>query len=331
MIKRALLIAVLLAGFIPQARAQTTPITTLTAAASTCTAGVCLVANLRPDVGGATFTINANAGGNTIQFEASGDGGSTWVALSVTPSNSTTTVTSSTSTGVWQANLAGYTNARIRMSTQTSGNTAVNIYPSTASARTSGGGAGGGVASVVIAGTSNQITATGTCTITSTGTCTLSIPNSPVFTTPIIGAATGTSLLATGLVDGTVPVGISTGASCTLGTTSGCTSVAYNHAYQLNQEATAGTGVTYTLPATAVGKQYCVVNSGTTSVVNIGILTVYPPASSYVIYNGVVNTVGAGGTHGIASGGAAGDGACFVAIDATHWQVWVQSGTWTEN
>lgn len=40
-----------------------------------------------------------------------------------------------------------------------------------------GGGPGGGVTSVVIAGTANQITVTGTCTVTTTGTCTLSIPS----------------------------------------------------------------------------------------------------------------------------------------------------------
>lgn len=39
------------------------------------------------------------------------------------------------------------------------------------------GGAGGGVSSVIIAGTANQITASGTCTITSSGTCTLSLPS----------------------------------------------------------------------------------------------------------------------------------------------------------
>lgn len=186
-------------------------------------------------------------------------------------------------------------------------------------------------------------TASTTCTLTDSGivdtaagllaACTGCAPlASPSFTgTPALNTATGTSLLLTGIMDGTVPVGVSTGTSCTLGTTSGCTTVAYNHAYQFNQEATAGTGVTYTLPATAVGKQYCAANSGTTGVINTGILTVYPPSSSYVILNGVVNTVGGGGTHGVASGGAAGDAACFVAMDATHWQVFVTSGTWSEN
>jgi hypothetical protein len=132
------------------------------------------------------------------------------------------------------------------------------------------------------------------------------------------------SLVATGILDGTAPITISTGTTQNIGT-------AYSSGYYFNQEGTAGTGVTYTLPATAVGKQYCVQNSGTTSIINIGPLTVYPPASSYVILNGVVNTVGGGGTHGVASSGAAGDSACFVAIDATHWEVFVGKGTWTEN
>jgi hypothetical protein len=135
---------------------------------------------------------------------------------------------------------------------------------------------------------------------------------------------TVTSLVATGIVDGTAPITITTGTTGNLGST-------YSSGYTFNQEATAGTGVTYTLPATVAGKQYCVQNSGTTSVVNAGVLTVYPPASSYVILNGVVNTIGGGGTHGVASGGAAGDTACFVAIDATHWEVFVGKGTWTEN
>ena len=143
-------------------------------------------------------------------------------------------------------------------------------------------------------------------------------------TAPILGAATATSLLATGIVDGVAPITITTGTTGNLGST-------YNTGYTLNHEGTAGTGVTYTLPATATGKQYCVKNSGTTSVVNTGVLTVYPASGSYVILNGVVNTVGGGGTHGVASGGAAGDGACFVAIDSTHWEVFVGSGVWTEN
>jgi hypothetical protein len=144
--------------------------------------------------------------------------------------------------------------------------------------------------------------------------------------TPALGAATATSLLASGIVDGQAPITITTGTTANLGTT-------YKSGYTFNQEATAGTAVTYTLPATATGLQYCVSNSivSGTGAPDTGVLTVYPPASSYVILNGVINTIGGGGTHGVASGGAAADSACFVAIDATHWNVYVQKGTWTAN
>jgi len=128
----------------------------------------------------------------------------------------------------------------------------------------------------------------------------------------------------TGTLDGREPVNLNTVAAVNVGST-------YSHGYYFNQNATAGQGVTYTLPSTQGGKRYCIKNSGTTGVVNTGRLTVYPAASSYVILNGVVNTVGGGGTHGVISGGAAGDEACFTAVDGTHWDVTVIQGTWTEN
>lgn len=142
-----------------------------------------------------------------------------------------------------------------------------------------------------------------------------------------VGTLSPASVLASGIVDGTVPITITTGTTATLGAAS------YKSGYTFNQEATAGTGVTYTLPATAVGLQYCVANSivSGTGAPDTGILTVYPPASSFVILRGVINTIGGGGTHGVVSGGAAGDAACFVAIDATHWTVYPQSGSWTAN
>lgn len=172
--------------------------------------------------------------------------------------------------------------------------------------------------------TSSPIVAADITNATITGT---QLAASLALTTPNIGAATGTSLLATGIVDGTAPITVTTGTSATLG------AATYKSGYTFNQEGTAATGVTYTLPATAVGLQYCVKNSivSGTGAADTGVLTVYPPASSYVILNGTRNTIGGGGTHGVASGGAAGDSACFVAIDATDWEVYVQVGTWTAN
>jgi hypothetical protein len=71
----------------------------------------------------------------------------------------------------------------------------------------SGGGGSGTVTSVIIAGTANQITATGTCTITTSGTCTLSIPTSYLASPPNIGgttaaAGTFTSVTDSGLTSG---------------------------------------------------------------------------------------------------------------------------------
>ena len=59
-----------------------------------------------------------------------------------------------------------------------------------------GAGGGGGVSSVVIAGTSNQVTVSGTCTITSTGTCTLSLPAAIILGTD--NSTAGTLQLANG-------------------------------------------------------------------------------------------------------------------------------------
>jgi hypothetical protein len=55
----------------------------------------------------------------TGQFEGTADG-STWVALSMTPSNSATTVTSATAAGLWTASVA-LQGLRVRASALSSG------------------------------------------------------------------------------------------------------------------------------------------------------------------------------------------------------------------
>lgn len=127
------------------ARAQVS----LSAAGTDCTiSNSCLTVAVGANTGGVTFSITSNASGNTIQFEGAADGingapPTLWVALNVTPSNGTTAVTSTTNTGVWQANVSAYTNVRMRMSTLAGGTTTVLIRQSTASARAGGGGSGG--------------------------------------------------------------------------------------------------------------------------------------------------------------------------------------------
>src|ERR1035437_6129249 len=123
----------------------------LTASTTDCTvASSCLSVSVGPSQGGATFTLSGTFSA-TVQFEASGDGGVTWVALNVTPSNSTTAATSATGAGSWQANVAAYTNVRERVSTYSSGTVVATLIESLASARAGGGGGGGGGSGTVTA------------------------------------------------------------------------------------------------------------------------------------------------------------------------------------
>lgn len=80
---------------------------------------------------------------------------------------------------------------------------------------------------------------------------------------------------------------------------------------------------TFTLPATAAGKQFCVRQANAAT----NLISVTPPASSYVeaTDGGSYCVV----SHAIRSGGANGDLLCLVAIDATHWAVQASKGTWT--
>jgi VCBS repeat-containing protein len=146
--------------------------------------------------------------------------------------------------------------------------------------------------------------------------------SSPTFKTPALGDATASSLLATGIVDGRVPVTITTGTSYTLGGT-------YNSGYTFNQEATASTGVTYNLPSgtAAGGQQYCIANSYNGSAGDYGVLTLNANGiGKYIIYNGA-RSVSNGN---IQSSGALGDSICVVRIDGSNWQVVGQPvGTWT--
>jgi hypothetical protein len=138
-------------------------------------------------------------------------------------------------------------------------------------------------------------------------------------TIALIGIQNSGNLLASGIVDGTAPITLTTGASATLGGT-------YNTGYTFNQHATAATAITYTLPTAAAGKQYCVKNSYNGSAADTGTITLQTSATGqFLISNGTLSATGGY----IISAGAAGDAACAIAIDSTHWEVYAQSGTWT--
>lgn len=135
--------------------------------------------------------------------------------------------------------------------------------------------------------------------------------------------------IISGIVDGLSPVTVTTSASCTLGTTSGCNATAYSSGYTFNEEATAATAVTYTLPAASAGKHYCVANAYNGSAANTGTLELLTAGSGqYVIFTD--GTLSASGGY-VISGGAAADAACVVGVDSTHWLLYTQSGTWAKH
>jgi hypothetical protein len=177
------------------ARAQSITTANLTASGANCPTASPLNALCVPvgvTFGAATFTLEGTWVA-TVQFEASGDGGGTWVSINVTPSNSTTAVTSATGNGVWQANVAGYTNVRMRVSAFTSGTVIATISTSSASARSGGGGGGGGVTSLNSETGAISILPTSPITVTNgAGTITVACP-----TCNTSGATIGGSIAAT--------------------------------------------------------------------------------------------------------------------------------------
>jgi hypothetical protein len=167
----------------------------------------------------------------------------------------------------------------------------------------------------------------------STNTITANQPlynTSPVFATPSLGAGRATSLIASGIVDGAAPVTITTGASCTLGTASGCNSIAYSSGYTFNQESTPSAAVTYTLPTAAAGLQYCVANSYNGSNPTTGSLSIQTSASGqYIIFTD--GTLSASGGYVSSGVGAAADAACVVGVDSAHWQLYANRGAWVKH
>jgi hypothetical protein len=150
-----------------------------------------------------------------------------------------------------------------------------------------------------------------------------------IFSVNGTGILSVASMLASGIADGKAPVTVTTGASCTLGTAFGCATTAYNSGYTINEESTAGTAITYTLPNATAGKQYCVANGYNGSSPNTGSLKVLTSASGqYIIFTD--GTLSAPGGY-VVSGGAAGDAACVVGVDSTHWMLYVERGTWTKH
>lgn len=155
--KLALLTCLLLVGGFRLAAQQDPVSGTISAQGSTCTTGVCVVMPLlRTSTASVVVAVNANASGNTLQFEVSADG-TNWVAVNAFPPNSTTAATSTTSTGQWTVSVAGMAAFRVRCSTFVSGTASIYLAPSNA------------VSASVVAGTVGSSGGTTTPALPTTG------------------------------------------------------------------------------------------------------------------------------------------------------------------
>jgi hypothetical protein len=169
------------------------------------------------------------------------------------------------------------------------------------------------------AGTGNVFKVNGTQISDKTGTGKVVLDTSPVLTTPNIGAATGASAIVTGRIDGTIGMVLSTAGSATT-----ISSTGNSASYYMNQGDSDAHSV-YTLPTAAAGLQYCVKNyTGISRAIKI----VPSATGQYIDVDGTLTT---NTTGYVISGGAAGDGACVVGVDSTHWVFYSQKGTWTRN
>ena len=160
-----------------------------------------------------------------------------------------------------------------------------------------------------LTGTADEITVTNAA-----GSITLSIPDSPVLTTPNIGAAIGTSLTLTGNLFGLVPP-IEDADGMTGGSTmaaSDCAGQAYYNNTQAN---------TYSLPTNAVGLIACFFEDSADAI------TIEPldAGNDQIWYGGV----SCGEDKNLVGPGTVGSFVCLHAKDGTDWMAWGTANTWT--
>lgn len=152
-------------------------------------------------------------------------------------------------------------------------------------------------------------------TITDNGDGTVTI-----ITDPDIGAATGTSLLATGIVDGLTNTTIWTTGAITANPAGKMSHII------VNKHATPATAFPVTLSTPVAGMQLIVKNGQGAGGTNTGVITLVA-GSNVIIYNPTTK-VDCAATQNLVSGGAAGDYVAMVALDSTHWESVGAQGTW---
>ena len=273
-------------------------------------AGNSVYNNLVLQTGGGNVGIGTTTPGSPLTVNGSGGTTGGPATFAITPT--------SNGANVWAASEFD--------SSLTAGNGVLNLVGQAGSSNNSGylgfrylgAGSSTNYMTIGIFGNDNILNVTGAGNVgigTTSPAALLSVGSSSQFQVSTSGAVSTPSLLATGIMDGTTPVTLSTATSVNLGST-------YHSGYTFNNYATAGTAITYNLPTSAAGLQFCVRNyTGKT-----GALTVATSASGqYIDVNGVLTASGGY----VVSGGALGDSACFVGVDATHWVMFQNMGTWT--
>ena len=204
---------------------------------------------LIPSAAGAIPTADGQIAVNTTTHAlVTGSNGTTIVeAAAATGTGTATTCTNQVITAISAVaapTCSSVANAALSNSAITIAGTSVSLGGSTSSLPNPGaigGGTPGTAAFTTITGTSSITLGTnggtgGSVVIngSTSGSATINASATGVLA---LGAATATSLLATGTVDGQAPITITTGTTANLGST-------FNSGYTFNQEGTAGTGVT---------------------------------------------------------------------------------------
>jgi len=157
-----------------------------------------------------------------------------------------------------------------------------------------------------LTGTADEITVTG-----GAGTITLAIPDSAVLVTPNIGAATGTSLVTTGTINGLVQSTEDADGNATMAAGDCDGQIIYNNT-QANP---------YILPAAAAGLNVCFYEDSAHAI------TIRPLAAGddHIWYNGT----DCGEDDDLVGPGTVGSFICLHAKDAQDWMSLGSANTWT--
>ena len=222
----------------------------LTAASASCLASNCLTVTVPADASTLTIQLTGTWSA-TVQFEVSADNQATWQGINAQPIPNGQQVTSATGNGVWQADVAGFTNARLRVSAFSSGTVVAQ-------------------ASLVFGITGITSQPVDPCASAAIAKSSKSIAISSSTTTVIQAGATGKTVFVCAFTlvyaSGTTPT-----AQFEFGTGGTCTSPTVLTG-AMNLQATAGTaliaGAGHTLFAGASGADVCLVSTGTTPTYN---------------------------------------------------------------